>query len=85
MLTEDALDNGIEIGGDRYRMTGMVHRRGGGDWSASIKRTDLGGWHCLGKNSAPELQEEKNILLSDVVLVLVSKENADSPVTAAGW
>ena len=84
MLTEDALDNGIEIGGDRYRMTGMVHRRGGGDWSASIKRTDLGGWHHLRKDSAPELQEEKKALLSDVVLVHLSRENADSLAVATG-
>lgn len=84
MLTEDALDNGIEIGGNRYRMNGIVHQRGEGDWSVSIKRTDLGGWHCLGKESAPKLQEETSALLSDVVLVLVSRENADSPTTASG-
>ena len=84
MLKEDALDNAIEIGGNRFRINGIVHRRGEGDWSASIKRTDMGGWHSLGKDSAPELQEEKRALLSDVVLVLVSKENADSPTPAAG-
>ena len=84
MLTEDALDNGVEIEGNRFRINGIVHQRGEGDWSASIKRTDLGGWHHLRKDSAPELQEEKKALLSDVVLVHLSRENADSPAVAAG-
>ena len=84
MLADNALDNEIEVGGGRYRITGMVHQRKEGDWSASIKRTDLGGWHCLGKDSAPQLQEEKSSLLADVIMVLVSKENTDITATDAG-
>ena len=84
MLRGDALDNGIKIGRDLFRITGIVHRRGEGDWSVSVKRTGLEGWHCLVKDTTPVVQEERDALLSDVVLILVTRENADKRATNAG-
>ena len=83
-LTEEALDNGLEIGGDRYSIKGLVHHRGEGDWSVSVNRIGLGGWHILGKDSEPQRIPDRVAVLSRVVLIQLSRENQYSQDNATG-
>ena len=83
-LTEEALNNGLEIGGHLFSIKGLVHHRGEGDWSVSVNRIQLGGWHILGKDSEPQRVSDRVSLLSGVVLIQLSKEQRCSQDDAAG-
>ena len=83
-ITEETLVDGIEIRKARYRIKGLIHCRGEGDWSVSVERIALGGWHVLGKHSAPERQTDKEALLSGVMLIQLVKENTEGLTTESG-
>ena len=83
-ITEATLNDGVEIKGTRFRIKGLVHHRGEGDWTVSTERVGLGGWHSLGKDSVPLQQTDKGALLSGVVLIQLSRESIDGAPTTTG-
>ena len=83
-IPEEALANGMEIGGVRYRIRGLVHGGDDREWSVSVERTGLGGWHHLTRHSVPQQQMDRAALLSGIVLIQLSKECQDDSTNAAG-
>ena len=83
-ISETTLNDGVEIKGARYRIKGLVHHRGEGDWTVSVERVGLGGWHSLGKDSVPLQQTDIGALLSGIVLIQLSRERIDRAPTNTG-
>ena len=82
-ITEEALVNGLEIRKARYRIKGIIHCHGQGEWLVSVQRD--GDWHCLKNDSAPERQTNREALLSGVVLIQLIRENTEGLTAAEGW
>ena len=81
-ITEEALVDGLEIRKTRYKIKGIIHCRVQGEWSVSVQRA--GDWHCLGKDSTPEEQTDREALLSGVVLIQLIREDTEGHATAKG-
>ena len=81
-ITEEALVDGLKIQKAAYRIRGIINCRGQGEWSVSVQRA--GNWHCLGKDSVPEMQTDREALLSEVVLIQLIRENTEGLTTADG-
>ena len=83
-ISEEVLVNGMEIGNVRYRIKGLVYHGDDGEWSVSVERPGHGGWHHLRRDSVPQQQMDRAALLSEVVLIQLSKENQSDSTNAAG-
>ena len=83
-ISDEVLVNGIEIGNVRYRIKGLVFHGDDREWSVSVERPHHGGWHHLTRDSVPQQQMDRAALLSDVVLIQLSKENQGASTNAAG-
>ena len=81
-ITEEALVDGLEIRKTRYKIKGIIHCRVQGEWSVSVQRA--GDWHCLGKDSTPEEQTDREALLCGVVLIQLIREDTEGLATAEG-
>ena len=83
-ISEELLANGMEIDNARYRIKGLVHHGDDREWSVSVERPGDGGWHHLTRDSVPQQQMDRALLLSEVVLIQLSKENQGDSTNAAG-
>ena len=84
LISEESLANRIKINDVYYRIKGLVHHRENGQMSVSVKRSGLGGWHELGKDSEPQQNGNRIALLSDVVLIQLVRASQDDPSPSSG-
>ena len=83
-ISEESLANRIKINNVYYWIKGLVHHRGDGQMSVSVKRSGPGGWHELGKDSEPQQNGNRDALLSDVVLIQLIRASQEDPSTSSG-
>ena len=81
-ITEATLNDGLQIRKAPYRIKGIIHHRGQGDWSVSVKNAN--DWHRLGKDSASEIQTDREALLSGIVVIQLNRDSAVDCTTDRG-
>ena len=83
-ISEEIFLDGMEIGNARYRIKGFVHHGDDTEWSVSVERPEYGGWHHLTRGFVPQQEMDRAVLLSEVVLIQLIKENEGDSTNAAG-
>ena len=77
-ITEATLIAGLQIRRVPYRIKGIIHCRGQGEWHVSVERD--GDWQILGRES----YTGREALLSDIVVVQLIRDNVEDSTTVQG-